>query len=115
VHIARTLGVKSCVIFGPTSIDYFAYPDNINIRPTLCGGCWWINSTWMDACPRGFEMAPCMSTQKPEDIVAAIEAAGFAGEINGARRPARTEAPPALVHARTWQSLMFGGPAGMRN
>jgi hypothetical protein len=109
VHIARSLGVRSCVIFGPTSLDYFAYPDNINIRPTFCGGCWWVNSTWMDACPRGFETARCMSTQKPEDVVAAIEAAGFARAIE-ARRPDRTDAPPAPVHARTLEPLCPTAP-----
>ncbi|HEY7548371.1 MAG TPA: glycosyltransferase family 9 protein, partial [Hyphomicrobiaceae bacterium] len=105
VHIARSLGVRSCVIFGPTSLDYFAYPDNINIRPTFCGGCWWVNSTWMDVCPRGFETARCMSTQKPEDIVAAIGAAGFARAIDGTWRPDRAGAPPAPVHARELESM----------
>lgn len=75
VHIAQCLGTTSCVIFGPTSLDYFAYPSNINIRPHFCGGCWWTNLTWMDACPRGFDTARCMSTQDPEAIVAAIVAA----------------------------------------
>jgi glycosyl transferase family 9 (putative heptosyltransferase) len=114
VHIARSLGVRSCVIFGPTSLDYFAYADNINIRPTFCGGCWWINSTWMDACPRGFETARCMSTQKPEDIVAGIEAAGFSRAINGAYGP-DADARAAPVFAPSLESALLRSSDGMRN
>jgi ADP-heptose:LPS heptosyltransferase len=75
VHIAKCLGTRSCVIFGPTSVDYFGYPENINVRPPFCGGCWWINETWMDSCPRGFETARCLSEQDPEAVLSAISAA----------------------------------------
>jgi hypothetical protein len=74
VHIARCFGVTSCVVFGPTSLDYFAYPDNINVRSNFCGGCWWIDQTWMEFCPRRFPTALCMSEQKPETIVDSIAA-----------------------------------------
>jgi hypothetical protein len=116
VHVARSLGVRSCVIFGPTSLDYFAYPDNINIRPTFCGGCWWINSTWMDACPRGFEAAHCMTTQEPEDIVAAIEAADFARAIDATWPPdTDVDASAVPIHARRQQPSMANGSTGARS
>jgi hypothetical protein len=73
VHLAACLGVKSCVIFGPTPADYFGYPDNINIRPNVCGGCWWTNDSWMDQCPRGFAIPICMSEQPPDLVAARIE------------------------------------------
>jgi ADP-heptose:LPS heptosyltransferase len=114
VHIARSLGVRSCVIFGPTSLDYFAYPDNINVRPTFCGGCWWINSTWMDTCPRGFETAQCMTTQKPQDIVAAIEAAGFPCEFKPAPRT-DADAPVRPIPARRLEHLAGGETTGVRS
>jgi len=72
VHMAACLGVRSCVVFGPTPSNYFGYPANINIDPMVCGGCWWIKETWMDACPRGFGIARCMSEQPPERIAARI-------------------------------------------
>jgi hypothetical protein len=72
VHIASSLGVRSCVIFGPTSADYFSYPENINLRPGFCGGCWWTNMTWMERCPRGFGEARCMHEQSPEAVVEAV-------------------------------------------
>jgi len=74
VHIAAALGVRSCVLFGPTSPEYFGYADNINVRPAVCGGCWWINDTWMDLCPRGFETPRCLSEQPPEAVADIIVA-----------------------------------------
>ena len=69
VHLAACSGTRSCVIFGPTDADYFGYPNNINVRPALCGGCWWINDSWLDQCPRGFETAPCMASISPDQVV----------------------------------------------
>jgi len=67
VHIARCLGTQSTVMFGPTPVDYFGYEANQNIAPATCGGCWWINETWMSHCPRGFATPICMS-QDPQVI-----------------------------------------------
>jgi hypothetical protein len=72
VHLARSLGTPGCVVFGPTSSRYFGYPSNINIDPIFCGGCWWINETWMNHCPRGFETARCMTEQPPSKIAEAV-------------------------------------------
>jgi ADP-heptose:LPS heptosyltransferase len=74
VHIATCLGVRSAVIFGPTSLDYFAYPGNINLAPPVCGNCWWVNGTWMDLCPRGYGNPRCMHEHRPQAIVDAIAA-----------------------------------------
>jgi hypothetical protein len=72
VHLARCYGVPACVVFGPTPSAYFGYPGNLNIDPSFCGGCWWINQTWMDYCPRGFPQARCMTEQDPLVIAQAI-------------------------------------------
>ncbi len=72
VHLARCFGVRCCVVFGPTPIGYFGYPDNINIAPRICGRCWWMNETWMDECPRGYHEARCMVQQDPKDVASAI-------------------------------------------
>jgi ADP-heptose:LPS heptosyltransferase len=69
VHLAAAMGRPSCVVFGPTSSRYFGYPTNINVDPNFCGGCWWVNATWMNHCPRGFATARCM-TEQPATIVA---------------------------------------------
>lgn len=72
VHVASCLGVPSCVVFGPTPPDYFGYDVNANMRPPVCGGCWWTTSDWMDRCPRGFTTPICLSQQKPGDVAAAV-------------------------------------------
>lgn len=73
VHLAAALGTKSCVVFGPTASRYFGYPGNINIDPVFCGGCWWINETWMNHCPRSFPVARCMTEQPPSAVAMAVE------------------------------------------
>ncbi len=86
VHLASCLGTRSCVVFGPTSVEYFAYEENINIRPVFCGGCWWTKGEWLRNCPRGFDGPRCLQEQPPQAIVAAIEARlqGDSGPLGGA-------------------------------
>lgn len=72
VHLARCFEVRSCVVFGPTSLEYFSYPENINVAPPVCGGCWWVNKTWMTQCAKGYAQPPCMALQLPEAIVEAL-------------------------------------------
>lgn len=72
VHLASCLGVTSCTIFGPTSVDYFGYPGNINIEPPVCGNCWWATETWMETCPKGYASPLCMTQQRPQDVAARI-------------------------------------------
>lgn len=75
VHLATALGIECCVIFGPTSIEYFGYAANINLTPKFCGGCWWITDTWMDQCPRGFAQARCMTEHSPSSVASTVERA----------------------------------------
>jgi hypothetical protein len=72
VHLGRCLGVRSAVVFGPTPSNYFGYAGNINIDPVFCGGCWWINQSWMNQCPRDFPTARCMTEQPPVAVADAI-------------------------------------------
>lgn len=51
VHAAHAMGVRSVVIFGSTPAEFFGYPDNINLSPKVCGGCWWLTRSWMRRCP----------------------------------------------------------------
>lgn len=69
VHLAACYGRRSLVVFGPTPSGYFGYPQNINVDPLRCGGCWWIDELWMDRCPRGMAQPECMFSQPPETIV----------------------------------------------
>lgn len=68
VHLAASLGTRSAVVFGPTPSDYFGYPTNINIEPPVCGNCWYMTRTWMDACAKGHEAPLCMVQQDPHRV-----------------------------------------------
>jgi hypothetical protein len=68
VHLSASLGGRSLVVFGPTPSDYFGYPDNINVDPVTCGGCWWIDELWMNRCIRGHEKPACVYDQPPERV-----------------------------------------------
>lgn len=69
VHLGATLGVKSVVMFGPTNVEWFGYPQNANIKPKECGNCWWSTDTWMDICPAGYEKPICTGSIDARDIV----------------------------------------------
>jgi hypothetical protein len=75
VHLAASLGTRSAVVFGPTPVDYFGYPQNLNIAPPVCGGCWWMTRTWMDSCAKGYGAALCVQHQAPEAVAGQVLAA----------------------------------------
>jgi hypothetical protein len=68
VHLGATLGIKSVVVFGPTNVEWFGYPQNANIRPKECGNCWWSTDTWMDICPAGYEKPVCTGSIDAREI-----------------------------------------------
>lgn len=72
VHLANCLDVRSCVIFGPTSLEYFGYEENLNVAPIFCGNCYWVNPTWMVECPRGYNSPRCLTDQPPGLVAAQL-------------------------------------------
>jgi hypothetical protein len=72
VHVAASLGTRSVVLFGPTSVGYFGYPDNINLTSGFCGNCWGVTERWMETCPRGYNSARCMDLLDPARVLDAV-------------------------------------------
>jgi ADP-heptose:LPS heptosyltransferase len=72
VTIASCYGTPSCVVYGPSSADYFTYDGNATIRPLHCGGCWWVAKDWMSRCPRGMNQPICMYSQPPGNVAEAV-------------------------------------------
>jgi ADP-heptose:LPS heptosyltransferase len=68
VHLARAVNTKSIVFFGPTPVNFFGYPQNINIAPMVCGDCWWMTKTWAQKCPIGHSEVPCMASHSLTQI-----------------------------------------------
>ena len=52
VHLNRAVNGRSVVMFGPTPVELFGYPQNINLEPTGCKACFWVTPTWLFECPR---------------------------------------------------------------
>jgi hypothetical protein len=102
--------VRGCVLFGPTLADYFAYPMNINLRPAECGGCWWINQTWMDQCPRGFPEAVCMTGHDPEHVGRddRRNAAFCSAETGNGGATSVIEMRERLIHIEDKLSILLG-------
>jgi hypothetical protein len=72
VTVASCFGTPCCVVYGPTSADYYAYEGNIVVRPVACGGCWWTSKDWMTRCPRGMREPICTNLQPPSAVAQAL-------------------------------------------
>jgi ADP-heptose:LPS heptosyltransferase len=72
-HLATQLGTKCLVMFGPTPIQYYGYPQNINILPVICGNCMGIVLDWYTTCYRADskpnEKNICMRSITPEMVL----------------------------------------------
>jgi ADP-heptose:LPS heptosyltransferase/ubiquinone/menaquinone biosynthesis C-methylase UbiE len=69
VWLAKAVGTKSIVLFGPTDKGFFGQSENINLSAELpCSPCWWKTETWTDACPLGYKNSKCMEAITPEVV-----------------------------------------------
>lgn len=59
VHVATQLGTKCVVLFGPTSLNAFGYPQNINIKAGDCHNCCGVESN-IYKCARHLDTPACM-------------------------------------------------------
>lgn len=73
VHLARAMETKSIVLFGPTSLAFLGYPQNINLTAGDCHGCWGATKDWFIFCPRGWKEPECMQGFEVENVI--LEAA----------------------------------------
>lgn len=72
VHVCACFGTRCAVLFGPTSLNYFGYPGNINLRDNGCTECWWSTERWMECCPKNYPENLCMKRLTPERVLEAI-------------------------------------------
>jgi ADP-heptose:LPS heptosyltransferase len=67
VHLRHAMNQKvSCVLFGPTSLPFFGYKENINITSEVCplDHCEWVIEDWQTRCLR----TDCSYCSKLQDI-----------------------------------------------
>ena len=60
VHLATAVHARCVVLFGPTPVEFFGYPKNINLEPSGCKGCWFATQNWVIECPRHTDGPECM-------------------------------------------------------
>jgi hypothetical protein len=72
VHLARAMGTKSLVLFGPTPIEFYGYNDNINIRAGECRNCWASHPGWLLSCPLGHKRPLCMDAISTQTVIDAL-------------------------------------------
>ena len=65
VHLATQLGTRCIVLFGPTPIKFYGYPENINIQAGSCHNCYWLVDNFYE-CYRGLKEPECMYSISPE-------------------------------------------------
>lgn len=72
VHLARAVHTRSVVMFGPTPVGMFGYPQNINLEPKGCRECFWTTSSWVLECPRNTQGPDCMEEHDPGTVLDAV-------------------------------------------
>ena len=73
VHLATQLAVKCIVLFGPTPLHTYAYPQNINLKSDKCYGCMGLHSDWAFSCYRGMKRPECMYSLTPEIVMTSVQ------------------------------------------
>lgn len=73
VHIRHMTGGKSIILMGPSAAENHAYPENIYIQAPACASCEWTAPDWLCACPRGYEIPPCMESITADMVMEKIE------------------------------------------
>lgn len=73
VHLAAQFDTRSVVIFGPTPLHMYGYPQNINLVSDKCSNCMGLHDDWAYKCYCGYNTSRCMEDITPSDVMDAIE------------------------------------------
>jgi ADP-heptose:LPS heptosyltransferase len=73
VHLNRAVNGRSVVMFGPTPVELFGYPHNVNLEPRGCKACFWVTPTWLFECPRLTSGPKCMEEHSPSHVARAVK------------------------------------------
>jgi hypothetical protein len=73
VRLAREMGGRAVVIFGPTDPNFFGFTENVNLHPHVCGNCFWSTRDWLTRCPRGLKTPECTDSVQVTEVLDGIE------------------------------------------
>ena len=66
VHLASQFDTKCIVIFGPTPVHMYGYPQNINLYSDECNNCMGLHEDWAYKCYLDYEQPECMHAVLPQ-------------------------------------------------
>lgn len=72
VHLATAIGTKCIVLFGPTPLEYYAYPQNVNLCTKICEGCMGLSENWYYECINNNKQC-CMYSITPAIVMKSIK------------------------------------------
>jgi ADP-heptose:LPS heptosyltransferase len=73
VHLANAVYARCVVLFGPTPVAFFGYPQNINLKPSGCRDCWFATKNWLIECPRHTSGPECMREHSAISVADAVD------------------------------------------
>jgi len=110
VHLANAVHTRCVVLFGPTPVEFFGYPQNINLEPSECKACWFATQNWLIECPRHTSGPDCMTGHSAASVADAANRIIAASEKPSAKlivseaRSAPTPLVETIATARTFLS-----------
>jgi ADP-heptose:LPS heptosyltransferase len=72
VRLAKSLGIGSVVVYGPTSPDLFRLEGDRAVFADVCEPCFWKTRNWAITCHNDWDFA-CMRAVSPEQVADAVE------------------------------------------
>jgi len=116
VHLANAIHARCVVLFGPTPVELFGYPENINLEPPGCKACWFSTHTWVIECPRHTSGPECMGGHSATSVVEAAnriieESQGFSAKLIEAEMPSF---PKSLAETVAMAQSLLGREAANR-
>ncbi len=114
---SRTAVHARCVVlFGPTPVEFFGYPQNINLEPSGCKACWFTTQTWLIECPRHTTGPECMKGHSAASVAEAANRIIAESENLSAKLIAAEtrSAPKPLAETVAMARGLLGHDAGNR-
>jgi ADP-heptose:LPS heptosyltransferase/SAM-dependent methyltransferase len=109
VHLANAVHSRCVVLFGPTPVEFFGYPQNINLEPAGCKACWFVTRNWLIECPRHTSGPECMRGHSAANVADAAHSIIAQSESLSAKVIAaetRSSLTPLAETVETAQTLL---------
>jgi SAM-dependent methyltransferase len=109
VHLANAVHSRCVVLFGPTPVEFFGYPQNINLEPAGCKACWFVTRNWLIECPRHTSGPECMRGHSAASVAEAAHSIIAQSETFSAKvieAETRSSLTPLAETVATAQTLL---------